>query len=158
MHHPLPNPHSEGMILGYLQIIHRPGPRHHLPPGHYAHTAIRPQEVHAQRDLAHWQEAVLYGEKGVLLIGMDHLARLSCLAVLSMSCGRDGQVHQVVVVVDLHVQDGLRLHLAGLGVVGQHALPDWRPRQEIEPQTSHCAMAYAGARRVSYATRALGRS
>ncbi len=121
MHHPLPATHGKRMILGDLQIIHRFRPRHHLPPGHHAHTTIRSQEVHAQFDLAHRQEAVFHREEGVLLVGMHHLARLrGSLAMLSLR-GRDGQVHQVVVMVDPHVQDGFLLHLARLRVVGQDA-------------------------------------
>ncbi len=46
-------------------------------------------------------------EERVFLVGMDHLARLrGGFAVLSMSCGGDGQVHQVVVVIDPHVHGG----------------------------------------------------
>ncbi len=64
---------------------------------------------------------MLHGEEWMFLVGMDHLARLrGGFAVLSTSCG-DGQVHQVVVVVDPHMQDGLLFHLARLGVVGQHS-------------------------------------
>src|SRR5437016_5863710 len=76
MHHPLSSSHHKGMILGYLQIIHRLGSRDHLPPYHHTDTAIRPQEVHPQRDLAHRQEAVLHREEGMLLVGMHYLARL----------------------------------------------------------------------------------
>jgi hypothetical protein len=60
--------------------------------------------MHAQRDLAHRQEAVFQGEERVLLVGMDHLARLCDLTTWPLC---DGRVHQVVVVVDPHGQDGL---------------------------------------------------
>ncbi len=106
MYHPLPATHREGMILGYLQIIHRLGPRHHLPPGDDSHTAICSQEVHAQLDLTHRQEAAFYGEERMLLVGMDHLARCCrWFAVLALR-GGDRQVHQVVVRVFPHVHGG----------------------------------------------------
>jgi hypothetical protein len=44
--------------------------------------------VHAQLDLTNWQEAVFQGEEGVLLVGMDHLARLRrSLAMLALRGG-----------------------------------------------------------------------
>ncbi len=123
MYHPLPATHGKRMILGYLQIIHYLGSRDHFPPGHHAHTAIRSQEVHAQLDLTHGQEAVFHGEERMFLVGMDHLACLRRrFAVLSLGGRGDGQVHQVVIVVDPHVQDGFLLHLAGPGVVGKYPL------------------------------------
>ena len=95
-----------------LQIIHRLGPRHHLPAGHHTDTAILPQEVHVMRDLIYWQEAMFHSEEGVFLAAMDHLACFrGGFTMLSMSRGGDGQIHQVVIVVDPHVQDELRLHL-----------------------------------------------
>ncbi len=66
---------------------------------------------------------MFYGEEGVLLVGMHYLARLRRrLAMFSLGGRGDGQVHQVMVVVDPHVQDGFLLHFARLGVVGQDAL------------------------------------
>src|SRR6266566_8791700 len=41
MHHPLPIAHRKGMILGYLQIIHRFRPRYHLPACHHTHPSAR---------------------------------------------------------------------------------------------------------------------
>src|SRR5260221_12729300 len=100
MHHPLPSPHRKGVILGYFQIIHRLRPRHHLPARHHTHTAIRPQEVHAQLDLTNWQEAVFHGEEGVLLVSMDHLALLGggVAPAFSRWCGYRHRLRAVVVV------------------------------------------------------------
>jgi len=106
MHDPLPITHRKGVILGYLQTIHHLRSRYHLPACDDSYPTIRPQDVYARCDLAHRQEAVFQGEERVLLVGMDHLARL-CDLITRPLCGGDGQVHQVVVVVDPHVQDGL---------------------------------------------------
>ncbi len=124
MHHPLPITYCEGVILGYLQIIHRLGPRHHLPARHHTHTPIRPQNVHAQLDLTHRQKAMLQGEERVFLVGMHHFTRFRDLATRPLRRGGHGQVHQIMVMVDPHVQDGLLLHLTRLGVVRQHLLAD----------------------------------
>ncbi len=122
MHHPLPSTYCEGVILGDLQIIHRLRPRHHLPPGDHTDAPIGSQEMHPQLDLPHRQEAMLHGEERVLLVGMHYFTRLRDLATRPLRRGSNGQVHQVVVMVDPHVQDGLLLHLVRPGVVGQHAL------------------------------------
>lgn len=51
---------------------------------------------------------MLHCEEWMLLVGMQHLARLDrSFAVLSSRRGGEGQIHQVVIVVDPHVQDGL---------------------------------------------------
>src|SRR5215471_5588318 len=116
-----PASHSEDVTLSYFQIIHGPGPKYHLPSCHYPHPSIRPQEVHAQLDLTHQHEAVLHSEKRELLVSIHNLARLcGGFAMFSLRRGSNSQVHQVM--VDPVVQDGLRLHLARLGVVGQDSL------------------------------------
>jgi len=47
----------------------------------------------------------------MLLVGMDHLARLrGGIAVLSMRRGGNRQVHQVVIVVDPHMYGGFKVH------------------------------------------------
>src|SRR5712692_1756076 len=108
MHDPLPGTHGKRMILGYLQIIHYLRSRHHLPPCHDSDTTIRSQEVHLQLELAYWQEAMLQREEGVLLVSMDHLARLrGGFAMLTLRRRSNRQVHQVTIMVDPHVQDGL---------------------------------------------------
>src|SRR6266851_3163800 len=123
MHHPLLDSHREGVILGYLQIIHHLGARDNLPARHHPIRPIRPQHVHAQRDLAHRQEALLLRQEGMLLVGVDGLARLrGCFAMLrSRRCGQ-GQIHQVVIMIDPHVQDGFLFHLVRLRVVGPYLL------------------------------------
>ncbi len=78
--------------------------------------------MHAHSQLAHRHETLLNCEERMLFVGVDRFARLrDCLAMLCLR--RQGQIHQVVVMVDPHMQDGLHLHLVGLWVVSQHSLP-----------------------------------
>jgi len=44
--------------------------------------------------------------------------------MLSLGRRRYRQIHQVMVVIGPHVQDGLQFHLVRLGVVRQHLLAD----------------------------------
>src|SRR6266566_3953121 len=118
--------YRELSIIGYNVIMHRNLQRtimHHPPPGDHTYAPIGSQNVHPQLDLAYRQEAMFHGEEWVFLISMHHLARLCrSFAMLTLCRRRNRQVHQVVVMVDPYVQDGLRLHLARLGIIGQDPL------------------------------------
>ncbi len=64
--------------------------------------------MHAQLDLPHRQEALLLGQEGMLLVGVDDLTGLhGRFAMLSGNEHGQGQIDQVVVVVDPHVQHRL---------------------------------------------------
>ncbi len=123
VHHPLLSTHRKGVVLGYLQSIHPLGAGHHLPARHHPIRPISAQHVHAQRDLAHRQEALLLRQERMLLIGVDHLARLGCcFAMLRRRCGGQGQVHQVGIMVDPDVQGGFLFHFVRLRIVGPYLL------------------------------------
>ncbi len=123
MHHPLLSPHRKGVILGHFQILHHLGARYHPPTLHHAIGPIGPQHMHAQRDPPHRQEALLLRQEGMLFVGVDRLTRLGGGFAMPSGCGRgQGQVHQVIVMVDPDVQDGLLFHLVRLRVVGPHLL------------------------------------
>jgi len=133
MHHPLPSPHGKGVILGYLQIIHRLRPRHHLPASHDSHMAIRSQEVHPQLDLAHRQEAVFHREEWVLLAGMDHLAcsgrwfaRLTLPAF--PNSGASSRVISVESARDKLLETPQRVRVLLLASNLSHYLSEWRDR------------------------------
>src|SRR5713226_6267906 len=72
MHHPLSITHREGMILGYLQIIHHFRPMHSSLPGNHPNTAIGSQNVHSHSGFPGWHKSVLRGEEGMLAGGMHH--------------------------------------------------------------------------------------
>src|SRR5713101_7613188 len=59
----------------------------------------------------------------MLLVGVDGLTRLGGgFAMLRSRRGGQGQIHQVVIMIDPHVQDGFLFHLVRLRVVGPHLL------------------------------------
>src|SRR5216683_8026122 len=123
MYHPLPSPHRKGVILSDLQIIHHLGARDNLPAGHHTVGPIGAQHMHAQRDLSNRQEALLLRQEGMLFVGVDRLTRPGGGFAMPSRCGRgQGQVHQVIVMVDPHVQDRFLFHLVRLRVVGPYLL------------------------------------
>ncbi len=121
MHHPLPNPHREGVVLRHFQIIHRLRARNHFPTCHHPVLPIGFQHMHAQRNLSDRQEALFLRQEGVLLIGVDDLDGLVRVFTMRVGFGnRQGEVYQVVVMVDPHVQDRLEFHAVRLGIVRPH--------------------------------------
>ncbi len=77
--------------------------------------------MHTQLDLPNRHEAFLDRQERMLLVGMDDFtARL--LRLVMLRDGGDGEIDQIVVVVDPHVQDRLHLHLLGVGVVRPHLI------------------------------------
>src|SRR5260370_15868729 len=60
----------------------------------------------------------------MLLVSVDGLTRLRRgFAMLRSHRGGQGQVHQIIIMVDPDVQDGFLFHLVRLRVVGPHLLP-----------------------------------
>src|SRR5579884_2040355 len=108
MHHPLPNAHHIGVIVGNGQIVHSGLPRYHHPLRHDTDVPIGFDDVHAWLERISGQETTLHRQEGVLTGRVDGL----CFGVLlrrlwNLRLGRDGDVDQVVVVVDPHVLDRL---------------------------------------------------
>ncbi len=56
--------------------------------------------MHAQLELSHRQEAFLFRQQGVLLIGMDDFTRTTNRFALLERSRDQGQVDQVVIVID----------------------------------------------------------
>src|SRR5579885_3781496 len=84
--------------------------------------------MHPQLDLTDRQEAFLLGQERMLLIGVDDLAGPGRrLAMRRWLARGQGQIHQVVIVVDPHMQDGLEFHVLGLGIIGLNFL-SWPDR------------------------------
>src|SRR5713101_1556300 len=125
MHHPLPNPHREGVIVRYLQIIHHLRPRGHFPTCDHPHAAICPQHMQSYMDLACWHKPLLGREEGMFTGGMHHFVRLRCRhATLSLCRRSDRQIDQVMVGMLPHVQDRLPLHFVRFRVVRQYLVTD----------------------------------
>jgi hypothetical protein len=123
MHHPLSAANREGVDPGYFQILHRLDARDHPARGDHAHPSIGPHNVHAHHDLTYRQEALLKREEGVLLIGVDDLtAALACVALWILPGRAQGQIHQILILVEKDVQDGLPLHALCLRIVGPDLL------------------------------------
>src|SRR5579884_3678657 len=121
VNNPLPIPHRKSVIVGYLQIIHRHGASHHLPARYDPVSPVSAQHMHTQLDLSHWQEASFLGEEGMLLVGVDDFALSTHTSAMLYSLGsRQRHIHQIVIMVEEDVQDGLILHLFGVGIIGQH--------------------------------------
>ncbi len=103
MNNPLTHPHRKGVILRYLQIIHYLRPSHHFPACHDPVGPIGAPHMHAQLDLSHRQKAFFFGQEGVLLVGMDHFTRHTNRFALLERSRDQGQVDQVMVVVEENV-------------------------------------------------------
>ena len=77
--------------------------------------------MHAQLDLTHCQEALFSRQEGMLLIGVDHFARVGELAtVWQVRAAAEREIDQVIILVDPHMQYGFQFHLVRRGVVGPH--------------------------------------
>src|SRR5437763_5865036 len=123
VYYPLSNTHRIGMILDDSQIIHHTGSRHHLPARHFPIAPIRPQDMHPKLDLTDRHKPFLLGEEWVFLVGMDYFARLGGdLAMLSWRSRRQGQIDQVVIMVEPDMLDRFQFHLVHLRIVGPHLL------------------------------------
>ncbi len=125
MHDPLPHAHHIGVIVGNSEIVHRGLPRHHHPLRDHTNMPIGFDDVHVWFERVSRQEAVLHGQEGGLPGRVDGL----CFGVLlgclwDFGLGLDGDVDQVVVVVDPHMLDWLQLHLVRRLVVGPDLIPN----------------------------------
>ncbi len=77
--------------------------------------------MHTELDLPYRHEAFLLGQEWMLLVGVDDLTGLhGRFTKLCWKHGGQGQIDQVVVVVDPHMQYRFQFHLARLGIVGLH--------------------------------------
>jgi len=119
MHHPLSHTHRKGMILCDSQIVHHLDARYNLPACHDPDSAIGSQDMHAQVQLRNGYKTSLQGKEGMLLIGVNDLTRLRDDGAMGRMGGRSqGQVYQIVVVVDPHMQHRFQFHLVRLRIVG----------------------------------------
>src|SRR5579885_2309651 len=73
--------------------------------------------MHAWLELTDRKEALLFGQERMLLVGMQHLAVLVYFPIRPFDGGRQRQIHQVGVVSEPEVLDGLQLHLFGAWVI-----------------------------------------
>ena len=76
--------------------------------------------------MGHGREALFLGEERMSLVGVDRVHLLDGMALLVFGGVGDGQVDQVIVVVDPDVLDGLQFHLLGRGVVGPDLLTNFK--------------------------------
>ncbi len=101
MHYPLSATHCKGMILGYLQIVHRPGATHNLPARNHA-VLVHQHAAHAfpvsGEPLA---ESLFLREERMLLVGMNDLTGLADgHTVRDVIVGRERQIDEIVILVD----------------------------------------------------------
>jgi len=68
MHHPLAATHDECVVICDSQIVHHGAARHNMVARDLAVAAIGAQDVHPDLKLRHRQEALLFGEEGMLLV------------------------------------------------------------------------------------------
>ena len=130
MNNELPIADGIGVILLDSQIIHRLGTSNDQPVLDDGNLPVALNQMHTYMQVRYSDKTSLYCQEWMLLVGVDGLVFMH-IAFFRMLGPADGQVHEVVVVIDPDMLDGLvsrsigyLLHLLRLRIVGPHFLPD----------------------------------